>query len=89
MIDRGVSTARPLRQAGVTVVVDAGGTMVSISRMDDSPVASIHVSRAKAYLAAVQGRPTAALAANARERPEIFSAFRPAAAATSPAGCSR
>lgn len=76
MIARGVRTARQLRQTGAIVVVDAGGNVVSISRMDDSPVASIHVSRAKAYLAAVQGRPTAALAANARERPEIFSAFQ-------------
>lgn len=76
MIERGVALARDLRQAGAIVVVDAGGNVVSISRMNDSPVASVHVSRAKAYLAAVQGRPTAALAANARERPEIFSAFQ-------------
>jgi uncharacterized protein GlcG (DUF336 family) len=76
MIDRGLDKARQLRQAGAIVVVDAGGTVVSLSRMDDGPVASINVSRAKAYLAAVQGRPTAAFAANAHERPEIFSAFQ-------------
>lgn len=76
MISRGVEKARALRQAGAIVVVDAGGNVVSVSRMDDSPVASIHVSRAKAYLAAVQGRPTAAFATNARERPEIFAAFQ-------------
>ncbi len=76
MIDRAVAKARELRQAGAIVVADAGGNVVSIARMDDSPVASVHVSRAKAYVAAVQGRPTAALAATARERPEIFSAFQ-------------
>ena len=51
-------------------------SVVSISRMDDGPAASVHVSRANAYAAAVQGRPTAAFAANARERPEIFYAFQ-------------
>jgi uncharacterized protein GlcG (DUF336 family) len=76
MIARGLDKARELRQAGAIVVIDAGGRAVSISRMDDSPVASVYVSRAKAYLAAVQGRPTAALANNAHERPEIFAAYQ-------------
>ena len=76
MIDRAVEKARELRQAGAIVIVDAGGNTVTISRMDDAPVSSIQVSRAKAYVAAVQGRPTTAMAATARERPEIFSAFQ-------------
>jgi uncharacterized protein GlcG (DUF336 family) len=52
MIERGVAKARELGQAGAIAVVDAGGNVVSISRMDDGPVASIAVSTAKAYLAA-------------------------------------
>jgi uncharacterized protein GlcG (DUF336 family) len=76
MIARGVEKATELRQRGAIVVVDAGGNVVSTARMDDAPVASIAVSRAKAYAAAVQGRPTAAFATNARERPEIFAAFQ-------------
>jgi uncharacterized protein GlcG (DUF336 family) len=76
MIARGVAKAAELRQAGAIVVVDAGGNVVSISRMDDSPVIAVAVSRAKAYLAAVQGRPTAGFAANAHDRPEIFAAFQ-------------
>ncbi|MEA2638809.1 MAG: hypothetical protein QOF51_203 [Chloroflexota bacterium] len=76
MIDRGLAKAAELHQAGAIVVVDAGGDSVSISRMDDGPVSAIHVSHAKAYLAAVQGRPTAAFALNAHDRPEIFSAFQ-------------
>jgi uncharacterized protein GlcG (DUF336 family) len=44
--------------------------------MDDAPVAAIAVARAKAYVAAVQGRPTAELARHARERPEVFSSFQ-------------
>src|SRR5713226_4403913 len=51
MVDRAVEKARELRQAGAIVIVDAGGNVVSISRMDDSPVSSIQVSRAKAYVA--------------------------------------
>jgi len=76
MISRGVAKSKELRQAGSIVVVDANGNIVSISRMDDAPVASIAVSRAKAYVAAVQGRPSAAFAANAHDRPEIFSSFQ-------------
>lgn len=76
MIARGVEKARELRQAGAIVIVDAGGNVVTISRMDDSPLSSIHVSRAKAYVAAVQGQPTARMATTARERPEIYSAFQ-------------
>src|SRR5437660_109228 len=58
LIAPGLERVRELRQAGAIVVVDAGGRVVAISRMDDSPVASVYVSLAKAYLAAVQGRPT-------------------------------
>jgi uncharacterized protein GlcG (DUF336 family) len=76
MIDRAVARAKVLRQAGAIVVVDAGGGVLSISRMDDGPVASIYVSKAKAYVAAVQGRPTAAFATNAHDRPEIFASFQ-------------
>ena len=76
MIARAVGKATELRQAGAIVVADAAGGLVSISRMDDGPVASVAVSRAKAALAAMQGRPTANFAANAHERPEIFAAFQ-------------
>src|SRR6266508_1263392 len=76
MIARGLEKAQQLNQAGAIVVLDAAGTVISLSRMDDSPIASLYVSRAKAYAAAVQGRPTAIFAANAKERPEIFSAFQ-------------
>ncbi len=76
MIGRGVAVAKRLRQAGTIVVTDAGGNAVSISRMDDAPIGSLPVSRAKAYLAAIQGRPTAVFANNAKERPEIYSAFQ-------------
>jgi uncharacterized protein GlcG (DUF336 family) len=76
MIARGVDKAAELNQAGAIVIVDAGGNAASISRMDDSPITSIAVSRAKAYMAAVQGQPTARLATTARERPEIYSAYQ-------------
>jgi uncharacterized protein GlcG (DUF336 family) len=76
MIARGVALAHELHLMGAIVVVDAGGWVVSASRMDDSPLAAMAVSKAKAYLAAVQGRPTANLAANAHERPEIFAAYQ-------------
>jgi uncharacterized protein GlcG (DUF336 family) len=76
MIDRGIAQAKRLRQAGAIVVVDAGGNVLSVSRMDGGPVASIAVSRAKAATAAALGHPTEGFAANAHDRPEIFAAFQ-------------
>jgi len=39
-------------------VVDEGGNVVSMSRADGAPSAAASLARAKAYLAAVTGRPT-------------------------------
>jgi uncharacterized protein GlcG (DUF336 family) len=76
MIDRALAKAAELNQAGAFAVVDAGGNVVSISRMDGSPAQSVHVARAKAYGAAVNGRPTAMVASRWQERPTVFGSLQ-------------
>jgi uncharacterized protein GlcG (DUF336 family) len=53
LIDRGLEKAGELGRLGAFVVVDEGGNVLSISRMDGAPAAAVDVTRAKAYLAAV------------------------------------
>src|SRR5438067_736034 len=76
IIDRAVAKARELYQAGAFVVMDAGGNVVSISAMEGGLTASVWVSRAKAYVAAVQREPSARRAANWQRNAAGFSAFQ-------------
>ena len=58
LIDRALEKAAEVRRLGAFVVVDEGGNVLSISRMDGAPAAGVDISRAKAYLAAVSKGPT-------------------------------
>src|SRR5437867_2246215 len=76
IIDRGVAKARELQQAGAFVVMDAGGNVVSISVMEGAITSSVWVSRAKAYVSAVQREPSARRAANWHGNAAGFSAYQ-------------
>jgi len=76
IIDRALEKARELKQAGTFVAVDAGGNVVSISRIGEGPASSVWISRAKAYTAAVQRAPSARAAANLRQSVPLFSSFQ-------------
>jgi uncharacterized protein GlcG (DUF336 family) len=76
IIDRAVTKARELHQAGAFVVLDAGGNVVSIAVMEGAPAASVWVSRAKAYVAAVLREPSARRAANWHRNAAGFSAYQ-------------
>jgi uncharacterized protein GlcG (DUF336 family) len=76
IIDRAVAKARELYQAGAFVVMDAGGNVVSISVMEGAVGSSVWISRAKAYVAAVQQEPSARRAANWQRNAAGFSAFQ-------------
>jgi uncharacterized protein GlcG (DUF336 family) len=76
IIDRGVAKARELYQAGAFVVMDAGGNLVSASVMEGSITSSFWVSRAKAYVSAVQREPSARRAANWHTNAAGFSAYQ-------------
>ncbi|WP_394523834.1 GlcG/HbpS family heme-binding protein [Lacrimispora sp. JR3] len=58
IIERGEEMARSLEVSMVFTVVDDGGNMVAMHRMDDSLLASISVSHSKAYTAAALRLPT-------------------------------
>src|SRR5438067_1768971 len=69
MIDRAISKTQEFTLAGAFAVVDAGGNVVSISRMDDAPASAPVIARAKAFLAAVMQGPTHAFSARMDEHP--------------------
>lgn len=74
IIDRAVATSRALKQAGAFAVLDAGGNLVSLSRMGEAPLSSAWVARAKAYLSATQRAPSSASVLAWRENPPLFAA---------------
>jgi uncharacterized protein GlcG (DUF336 family) len=52
IIDRGLAEAYDLGETCSLAVLDAGGIPISVSRMDDTPVAALHMARNKAYTVA-------------------------------------
>src|SRR4051794_32695954 len=76
MIDRALEKARQLKQGGSFVVVDANGGIVSASRTGEGPTSSMWISRAKAYVAAVQRSPSARSATQWRDRPAVFQSMQ-------------
>src|SRR5262249_5120447 len=59
IIDRAGAKARELYQAGAFVVMAAGGNVVSASVIEGAITSSVWITRAKAYVAAVQQEPSA------------------------------
>ena len=55
-------------------VVDEGGYLIELSRMDGAPALSPQIAEAKAAGAAVMGRPGDVLADNYEKRPGFFAA---------------
>jgi len=58
---RGIEKTEELGQRATYVVVDAGGVLVTASRMDGTSNLSYAVARGKAYAAAAHGEPTGVL----------------------------
>ena len=68
---------RKAAQIGIAVtvaVVDEGGYLVVLSRMDGAPALSAQIAEAKASGAGVMGRPGDVLADNYEKRPGFFAA---------------
>lgn len=76
IVDRAVAKARKLYQAGAFVVMDAGGNVVTVSVMEGAVGSSVWISRAKAYVAAIQQEPSARRATNWHRNATGFSAFQ-------------
>ena len=73
VVDRAHATARRLGINVTVAVVDEGGLLVLLSRMDGATPLSPQVAEAKAVGAVMLHRDGAALAALAKDRPGFFS----------------
>ena len=58
IVRRAIEKGREVDWISTHAVVDAGGNVISMSRADGAPSGAAPLARAKAYLAAVTGRPT-------------------------------
>jgi uncharacterized protein GlcG (DUF336 family) len=58
IVRRAIDKGREVDWISTHAVVDAGGNVISMSRADGAPSGAAPLARAKAYLAAVTGRPT-------------------------------
>jgi uncharacterized protein GlcG (DUF336 family) len=72
-IDRAQARARDLGIDITVAVVDEGGFLVALSRMDGAPPLSPQIAEAKAVGAVMLHRDGASLAELARDRPGFFS----------------
>jgi uncharacterized protein GlcG (DUF336 family) len=76
IVDRALSKARELKLAGAFVILDAGGGLVTLSRVGECAASAVWVARAKAYVSAMQRAPSARAATNWSQRPAIFAAYQ-------------
>ena len=74
LIDRAHSKAAELGVRVTVAVVDVGGHLIALGRMDGAPPLSSQIAEAKAVGAAMFLRDGAALAQMAQDRPGFFSA---------------
>ncbi len=72
-VEEGLAKARQLGINVTVAVVDTGGHLVALSRMDGAPPLSPQVAEAKAVGAAMLHRDGASLAELAKDRPGFFS----------------
>jgi uncharacterized protein GlcG (DUF336 family) len=73
IIDRAHAKARDLGINVTVAVVDQGGVLIALARMDGAPPISSQVAEAKAVGAAMLHRDGASLAELAKDRPGFFS----------------
>jgi uncharacterized protein GlcG (DUF336 family) len=76
IIARAMEKAAEFKLSGAFVVVDEGGNVLSLSRMEGAPPSSVDVAKAKAYVAAVTQMPTDPFARRMDAHPVRFSAYQ-------------
>src|SRR5437879_11023045 len=55
IVDRALTKAGELKQAGAFAVTDAGGNLICLSRMGEAPASAAWEARGTAYLSATHG----------------------------------
>jgi uncharacterized protein GlcG (DUF336 family) len=76
IIRRAIEKGTQVDWVSTHAVVDEGGNVISISRADGAPSGAAPLARAKAYLAAVTGRPTLLFANRMDAHPLRYHGYR-------------
>lgn len=76
ILRRAVEKAAEVDWISTYVVVDEGGNLISMSRMDGAPPGGAATARAKAYLSAMIGGPTGSFSARMHNFPERYAAYQ-------------
>jgi uncharacterized protein GlcG (DUF336 family) len=76
ILKRAIEKGRELDWISTHAVVDEGGNLISMSRADGAPAGAAPLARAKAYLAAVTGRPTVLFANRMDAHPLRYFGYR-------------
>ena len=76
ILKRAVEKSVELQWISAFVIVDEGGNVVSISRVDGAPASAVDIARSKAYIAAVTCRDTTAFADRMGAHPVRFAGFQ-------------
>jgi glc operon protein GlcG len=76
ILKRAIEKGREVDWISTHAVVDEGGNVISMSRADGAPSGAAPLARAKAYLAAVTGRPTVLFANRMDAHPLRYFGYR-------------
>lgn len=76
IVRRAVEKGMEVGWISAAVVMDEGGNVLSMSRMDGAAGTAVPIAKAKAYLAAITKFPTTAFATRQHEYPERWEAYR-------------
>jgi uncharacterized protein GlcG (DUF336 family) len=76
ILKRAVEKSEEIDWISTYAVVDEGGNVISISRVDGAPAAAAALARSKAYLTAVTGRHTMAFANRMEAHPIRFDGYQ-------------
>ena len=76
ILRRAVEKAKEVAWISAYAVVDEGGNVIAISRMDGAPAAAAALARSKAYLAAVTGRETGSFSTRMDSHPVRFDGYQ-------------
>lgn len=75
MMDAARARAAEIGKPVSVAIVDAGGNLVSLERLNDAPSATVLVAEGKAVASAVMGRDTVRLEAMAESLPSIINSL--------------
>lgn len=76
ILARAVEKSREVQWISAYAVADAGGNIISISRLDGAPAAAVPLARSKAYLAALTGKTSMPFEQDVETHPVRFHGYQ-------------